>query len=194
VNDIIGQQKVNANLSGGIMAAVPDITRKAVWDTLCDLEWHIRYCSALADRNSFRHRMLRVAILAGVIAEAVLLYGGTLSTWVFIPSAVGGVLLAGVTVWEATSDHANNAAVFRMVVILCQRLRTETEALWRDVELDHKTATEIEEALRRIHGQWGDVTQSIPLGIDEKMNRATAEAADQEMQNRYNTQLSSQPA
>ena len=176
------------------MASVPDITRKAVWDTLCDLEWHIRYCSALADRNSFRHRMLRVGILGGVIAEGVLLYGGTLNPWVFIPSAVVGVLLAGITVWEATSDHANDAAVFRMVVILCQRLRTETEALWRDVELDHKTANEVEEALRLIHGQWGDVTQSIPLGVDEKLNRATAEAADQEMQNRYDTQRSSQSA
>ena len=176
------------------MAAVPDITRKAVWDTLCDLEWHIRYCSALADRNSFRHRMLRVAILAGVLLEGVLLYGGTLSAWVFIPGAIVGVLLAGVTVWEATSDHANDAAVFRMVVILCQRLRTETEALWRDVELDRGTAMEIEDALRRIQGQWGDVTQSIPLGIDEKLNRETAEAADREMQDRYAAQLRNQSA
>jgi hypothetical protein len=176
------------------MAAVQDITRKAVWDTLCDLEWHIRYCSALADRNSFRHRILRVAILAGVIAEGVLLYGGTLNPWVFIPSAVVGVGLAGITVWEATSDHANDAAVSRMVVILCQRLRTETEVLWRDVELDRKTNAEIEEALRRIQGQWGDVTQSIPLGVDEKLNHEMAEAADREMQNRYEAQLSNQSA
>ena len=171
------------------MAAIPDITRKAVWDTLCDLEWHIRYCSALADRNQSRHRMIRMAILTGVILEGGLLYGGTLNPWVFIPGVVVGLLLACITVWDATSDYANDAAIFRMVVILCQRLRTETDALWHDIESDRKTTIEIEEILRRIQGQWGDVTQSIPLGTDEKLNREMAEAADKEMQYRYDAQL-----
>jgi hypothetical protein len=171
------------------MAAVPDITRKAVWDTLCDLEWHIRYCSALGDRNRSRHRMIRVAILVGVILEGGLLYGGTLNPWVFVPGAFVGLALACITVWDATSDYANDAAVLRMVVILCQRLRTETETLWRDVESDRKTSAEIEGILRRIQGQWGDVTQSIPLGTDEKLNREMAEAADKEMQQRYDVQL-----
>ena len=156
---------------------------------MCDLEWHIRYCSALADRNQRRHRMIRVAILAGVIVEGGLLYGGTLNSLVFIPSVVMGLVLAGITVWDATSDYANDAAVFRMVVILCQRLRTETDTLWRDVESDRRTTIEVEEALRRIQGQWADVTQSIPLGTDEKLNREMAEAADKEMQNRYDAQL-----
>ena len=171
------------------MENVDPLTRKAVWVTLCDLEWHIRYCSALADRNQYRHRMIRVAILLGVIFEGGLLYGGTLNPWVFIPGIVVGLALACITVWDATSDYANDAAILRMVVILCQRLRTETDALWRDVESGRRTTTQIEEALRRIEGQWGDVTQSIPLGTDEKLNRKMAEAADQEMQNRYDAQL-----
>ena len=133
--------------------------------------------------------MIRLAILVGVILEGGLLYGGTLNPWVFIPSAFVGLALACITVWDATSDYANDAAVLRMVVILCQRLRTDTDALWRDVESYRKTTIDIEETLRRIQGQWGDVAQSIPLGTDEKLNREMAEAADKEMQHRYDTQL-----
>ena len=179
---------------GQIMAAVSDITRQAVWDTLCDLEWHIRYCSALADRNYLRHRIIRVAILVGVIVEGGLLYGGTINPWIFVPGAFVGLALACVTVWDATANYANDAAVFRMAVILCQRLKTETSALWRDIESDRRTTTEIEDLLKRIQGQWGDVTQSIPLGTDEKLNRATAKAANREIENQYGVQVSNQSA
>ena len=34
----------------------------------------------------------------------------------------------------------------------------------QNVESDRRTTIEVEEALRRIQGQWADVTQSIPLG------------------------------
>ena len=171
------------------MESVNPLTRKAVWDALCDLEWHIRYCSALADRNHSRHRMIRVAILVGVIFEGGLLYGGTLNTWLFIPGALVGLVLAFLTVWDATSSYANDAAIFRMVVILCQRLRVTTEGLWRDVESGRRTTTQIEDVLETIQGQWADVTQNIPLGADDKLNREMAEAADKEMQYRYDAQL-----
>lgn len=172
------------------MAEVSDITRKAAWDTLCDLEWHIRYCSAMADRNHLKHRVIRVAILVSVVVEGGLLYGGTINPWVFVPGAFVALALACITVWDVTSNYANDAAVFRMAVILCQRLKTETGALWRDIESDRRTTDEIEGTLKRIQGQWGDVTQSIPLGIDEKLNQETAKAANKEIQNQYGIQVS----
>ena len=171
------------------MESANSLTRKAVWDALCDLEWHIRYCSALADRNHSRHRYIRVAILVGVMSEGILLYGGTLSPWLFIPGAVVALALACLTIWDATSDYANDAAVLRMVVILCQRLRSETESLWREVEQVRRTNDQVEMALANIYGQWAVVTQAIPLGTNEKLNRQTAEAADKEMQLRYEAQL-----
>ena len=169
--------------------SVAPLTRQAVWDALCDLEWHIRYCSAFADRNHSRHRMMRVAILLGVIFEGGLLYGGTLNSWVFIPGVIFGLALAGLTVWDATSNYANDAAIFRMVVVLCQRLRVETEELWRDVESGRRSTDQIEEALRAIHEQWAAVVQAIPLGMDDKLNREAAEAANQEISYRYHAEL-----
>ena len=171
------------------MDSVDPLTRKAVWDTLCDVEWHIRYCTALGDRNHFRHRLIRVAILLGVILEGGLLYGGTLNTWVFVPSIIVGLMLAGLTVWDATSNYANDAAIFKVVIILLQRLRFKTDGLWREVESGRSKTARIEEVLGTIHEQWHDVVQSIPLGANEKINREMAEAADREMQYRYDAQL-----
>ena len=116
------------------MEAVNPMTRKAVFDTLCDLEWHIRYCSAMADRNHLYHRVVRFGLLLGGAIEGGLLYGGTLNPWLFVPSIFVGLALACLTIWDSTSDYATNAATLRMVVIICQKLRFETERLWRDTD------------------------------------------------------------
>ena len=40
---VIGGMVRRSLQRGRAMATVSDITRKAVWDTLCDLEWQMRY-------------------------------------------------------------------------------------------------------------------------------------------------------
>ena len=121
--------------TGGIvMENIDSATRNAIRYTLCDLEWHARYCSAMADRCHGLHKAVRFAILAGVAFEGIVLYGATINPWLFSLGIAGGLVLACLTIWDATSDYATNAATFRMVTIICQRLRNEADVLWRDVE------------------------------------------------------------
>ena len=93
------------------MTSVTDQTRGAVWITLCDLEYNRRYYTALADHYRSRHRMLRFGILASVPVEGAILYAATDYSWLFIPAIIVGIVLAALTVWDAISNYAEDAAV-----------------------------------------------------------------------------------
>ena len=176
--------------TGGIVLEnIDSATRNAIWYTLCDLEWHARYCSAMADRCHGLHKAVRFAILAGVAFEGIVLYGATINPWLFSLGIAGGLVLACLTIWDATSDYATNAATFRMVTIICQRLRNEADVLWRDVEARRQTADQAENTLRSIREQWVAATQSIPLRTNNKLNIRATKAADKEIVGRYGAQL-----
>ena len=119
-----------------MMEPVREQTCGAVWDTLCDLGWNTRYYTAMADLYRHRHRWLRFVIFAGVLIEAATLYAATMHEWVFYVGAVGGLLLLTLTIWDIVSDYAENAAIPRMTAFICDDLKRETEALWRNVEAD----------------------------------------------------------
>ena len=81
------------------MTSVTDQTRRAVWVTLCDLEYNRRYYTALGDRYRSCHRRLRFGILASVPVEGAILYAATDYSWLFIPAIMVGIVLAALTVW-----------------------------------------------------------------------------------------------
>ena len=167
------------------MAAVTDITRRAVWDTLCDLEWQMRYYQAMADRRQRIHRWVRLALLVGIAVEGGILYGGTIYPWLFYVGVVGGLGLAGLTVWDALSNYAKDVAECRLAAETCGLLMDDADDLWRKIETNRIDEAEVGETLRRIRRWWGNATQRVDLEVNHSLNLASAEAAHAEVVNRY---------
>lgn len=167
------------------MAIVSDITRKAVWDTLCDLEWQTRYYRAMADRRQRIHRWVRLALLVGIAVEGGILYGGTLYSWLFYVGIVGGLALAGLTVWDALCNYARDVAVCRLAAETCSLLMDDADALWRKIESDRIAEAEVEETLGYIRRWWDNATQRVDLEVDHSLNLASAESANADIVNRY---------
>ena len=132
------------------MASVTDQTRGAVWYTLCDLEWNVRYYTAMADLYRRRYLWLRFAILAGVFVAAAIFYVGTIYAWAFYIGAFGGLTLAVLTIWDAVSDYARSAATLRITAFACDDLKTDTAELWRDVAACRISDLNAETTLRSI--------------------------------------------
>ena len=167
------------------MEPVADHTRSAVWNTLCDLEYNWRYYDAMADKYRRRYRALRFTILAGVLGELVVIYFAMAAPWVFFVGVALGVLLAALTVWDAFSDHAQDAATLRLTAHLCDDLKLETEELWRRIE-DYGIAPQ--DAGARLHSileRWGKATQRVQLGTDSRLNRQASTEANNDIASRY---------
>ena len=167
------------------MASVTDQTRRAVWVTLCDLEYNRRYYTALADHYRSRHRMLRFGILASVPVEGAILYAATDYSWLFIPAIVVGIVLAALTVWDAISNYAEDAAVLRLTEFICDDLKLDIEELWRKVESDMVDTSEAEATNRSIVHRWGVATQRVQPGTHAKLNDLTSFEANQDVDSRY---------
>lgn len=153
------------------MEPVTDETRKAVWDTLCDLEWNKRYYGAMADAYRRRHRWLRFTILIGVLIEAAALYAVATQSWMFYIGAVGGVLLTALTIWDVVSDYAENAAVLRITAFICDDLNEETGRLWRKVESGRIAARDAEIKLKSIADRRATATQRVAPVINRRFNQ-----------------------
>ena len=167
------------------MVSVKDQTRGAVWGTLCDLEWNTRYYTAMAELYRRRHRWLRFAILAGVLIEAAILYAATIHGWVLYVGAVGGALLAVLTIWDAVSDYAENAAILRVTAFACDDLKRETESLWRNVESNRVSTQDAETILKSISDRWATATQRVQAETNARLNRQTSADANRDIANRY---------
>lgn len=167
------------------MEPVTDETRKAVWDTLCDLEWNKRYYGAMADAYRRRHRWLRFTILIGVLIEAAALYAVATQSWMFYIGAVGGVLLTALTIWDVVHDYAENAAVLRITAFICDDLNEETGRLWRNVESGRIATVDAERELKSIIDRWARATQRALPETNDRLNRRTSADANRDMANRY---------
>ena len=167
------------------MPAVTDITRKAVWDTMCDLEWYIRYYRAMSDRRRRAHLLLRFALLMGVAIEGGILYSGTLYPWLFYLGIVGGLVLAGLTFWDVLTNYAGDIEVCRMVSETCSLLMREADTLWRNIETGRVSEADVEATLGSIHSRWDWAYLWVRVPVDQSLNMATAQAANAEMERRY---------
>lgn len=167
------------------MASVTDQTRGAVWYTLCDLEWNVRYYTAMADLYRRRYLWLRFAILAGVFVEAAILYVGTIYAWAFYIGAFGGLALAVLTIWDAVSDYARSAATLRIAAFNCDDLKTDIEELWRDIETYRISDPDAETTLRSITRRWATATQRMQPGTNDRLRRTTAADSNQSIRSRY---------
>ena len=108
---------------------VSPLLRLAVWDALCDLEADMRYCAVLSAKKRRAHRFLRLGLLSSIVVEAALLYGATQISLLFVVGVILGVFLALLTIWDAMSDNASDAATLKLVAATCRSLTSEMEVL-----------------------------------------------------------------
>ena len=167
------------------MEPVSDQTRIAVWHVLCDLEWNMRYYGALADRYRHRYQILRFVILTGLLLEAATFYAATMNPWLFYIGAAFGVLLAGLTLWDAMSNYPGDTAILRATTFVCDGLLQETAALWRGIESYRISTPDAEARLQSIMERWTRATQQVRPAVDHGLNRQSALDANQEVVNRY---------
>lgn len=170
------------------MAMVSDVTRRAVWNTLCDLEWYVRYFSSMSERRQKRYRWIRFGLLLGVVAEGTLFYVGADVPVVFAIGIAFGLALAALTIWDAVNNDAADASSSKMVSAVCWQLRRETEALWRQMESETVDQNHTETVLRSIQDRSASITQLANLDLDSTLNQQTQRAANREIEQLYGSQ------
>ena len=167
------------------MATVPDITRKAVWDMLADMEWQVRYYAAASDKNKRMSFGLRFALLTLVVSEGAIFTVAQSQSWFLWVSAPIGLLLIGMAVWDALADYARNAATLRIISIICEGLKRENEALWRAVDSDAIDQMTVETTLKSINDRWLMAVSWDEPATNQKLNIAATVAADEFLQRKY---------
>ena len=168
------------------MEPIADQTRNAVWSTLCKLEWNWRYYDAMADKYRRRYRALRFTILAGVLVELVVVYfAAAAAPWLFFVGVALGALLAALTVWDAFSDHAQDAATLRVTAHLCDDLKLETEKLWRSIETYRIAPEDAKASLNAIRGRWGKATQRVRVRTDYDLRWQAGVNAEKDLMSRF---------
>ena len=170
------------------MATITEQTRNAVWGTLCDLEWNRRYYAAMADKYRRNHLAVRFTIVFGLVVEGAILYFATRndgSDWLWGLGLSLGLFLAFITILDALSDYAQNAANLQTAEFTCDSLLQEIEELWRAVEAHQLTADDAEATLQSIKRRWAASTERARIRTDKRINNKTYDEANEDIKNRY---------
>ena len=173
------------------MEPIADQTRNAVWSTLCKLEWNWRYYDAMADKYGRRYRALRFSALVSVVPILAVLavevgYPDLLDIpWVFSIVVAFGVLLVVLTLWDAFSDRARDAATLRVTAHLCDDLKLETEKLWRSIETYRIAPEDAKASLNAIRGRWGKATQRVRVKTDYDLRWQAGVNAEKDLMSRF---------
>ena len=164
------------------MAAISETTKDAVWTTKCDLEWHVRYFSAMHDHKRRVYRLIRLGLLLGVFVDGFLFFASTTYETVFYFAIALGIGLAGLTVWDAVSNYSTDAVASRIISAACRQLRRETEALWRQTETNTVELEYVESTLQTIQRRWETALQWAEPETNNKINKTAQLAANREIE------------
>ena len=167
------------------MSTVLPVTRKAAWDTLTEMEWQMRYYAVVADKNKRKAFGLRFVLLTLAASEGALFVAGQSQWWIAWVGGAIGLVLIGLAVWDALSDYARNAATLRIISIVCEGLKKESEALWRAVESGAVDQVAIEATLKSINDRWLMVLSWDEPPTDQKINTAASTAANAFLRGKY---------
>ena len=165
---------------------VSDATRNDAWELLLDLERQTRYYGRLADRYSLRYRIIRYLLLLGVLAEGAAVYflaGHPPLLW-----GVGGLgflALGFITVFDAVTNYAETSARLRSASGLCDEIKIEGEALWRDIESHRLADAQAETRYRQIVNRWSLAAAGVGLETHDHDNVEAAKQAYEAISSRY---------
>ena len=165
---------------------VSDPTRGDCWELMLDLERQARYYGRLADRYSVMYRVIRYALLLGVLLEGALLY--FFSGDALLLLAVGGfgaLALGSVTVFDAVTNYAEASESLRSASLLCDELNVEAQRLWRDIEAFRVPDDGAEERYNQLVDRWSRAALRVSLETDDHDNLVAAREAYEIVSSRY---------
>ena len=158
------------------------VTRSDLRSILFWLEYKIRFCSALADRNHSKCRIFRFALYISILLNCGLLLGATLNPWLLIPGIIGSFLIIGIVVWDASSTYANDAALFNTATAFLQILLMNAGRLLRD---SLKSDEQVKVELENIRTCMNLVIRATPVVIDDKLDHRVYDEATMITKNLY---------
>lgn len=171
---------------------VTDQTRNAIWQDIWDAERYSRHYGSLSDVYGHRHKMTRFAILASVLVEATISVSfvtiGVEGIWtaIFLALIVGiGIVIAVLVSWDAVSNYAEDAAALSWVSVDCAYLNVQWADLWLDIESYAIDEHEARSRQRELLHRFNVVASRIDVGLDEKINEASAEEAVRVLKEKY---------
>ena len=170
------------------MAKVTDHTREGVWQDFTDAERYLRYYLSLADKYRMRHHVVRALLLGSVLAEAGIVaplairYPGFLTAAAVI---LVGLIVIALTVFDATSDDAKNAAKLSVASEDSQLIHTDWRSLWSDIETDQIDENEARRKQRELLDRTNVVSARVEVNLDDKRNSRYGDEAKQVMRGRY---------
>ena len=169
------------------MPRVTDQTRESVFDDFCDVEWYMRYYGSLADVYRKKHYRTRIALLTSVLVEAVIVIP-LVSSWatygIYVIAAVS-LLVIGLTVYDAISNHATHAAKLTMAHDEFNALRSEWRSLYMMIETDKVDEQQVIERQRELKHRGDLIGVAVDVNQDRKRNLTAVREANQVMSEQY---------
>ena len=163
---------------------VSDTTRNAVWQELLDAARLARYYASLADRHLRKCRINRFLLMAAATCGIV----GLLDPGLAFMQQAGAAAVAILVVCDFFGDFAKKAAVLHTICIECNRLESQWQDLWLEID---RPDLEDADALRQCEmlGQrLIDVTGQagfVGVTVDAKLNQTCAADTYKVMRERF---------
>lgn len=163
---------------------VSDTTRNAVWQELLDAARLARYYASLADRHRKKRRAVQFLLMVAATSGIIGLLG-------LLPEFVQRAAVAAIAIvvaWDFFGDYARKAAVLHTICIECNRLASQWQKLWLEID---RPDLEDADALRQCEmlGQrLIDVTGQaglVGVTVDAKLNQTCAADTYKVMRERF---------
>lgn len=162
-------------------------TRNAVWQSYLDVARLGRYYEALADRYQWYYRTVRFFLLFAVIVTvAVPSYLSQPASLIF--GAVAVLLTAILVAVDYVGDFAKKSAVLHGISVQVNRLESDWEMLWLEIDDAEADDAEMRERNRDCQRTLMEVTERAGeegITIDDKLNQRCMETAYEIMGDRY---------
>jgi hypothetical protein len=169
------------------MRMVSQSTRNAVWQSYLDVARLGRYYEALADRYQWYYRSVRFLLLFAVIVTvAIPSYLSQPSSLIF--GAVAVLLTAILVAVDYVGDFAKKSAVLHGISVQVNRLESDWEMLWLEIDDADTEDSEVRKKNRDCQRILMEVTERAGeegITIDDKLNQRCMETAYAIMGDRY---------
>ena len=170
------------------MPTVTDGTRKSVWEDFNDSEYYTRYYSKLADKYRKRHFRIRYTLLGIVLIEATIVIPLMSRIpepyWILATSGVG-LMVVALTVFDAISNDATNAAKLTVASDECRVLHTEWRELWVDIGNEQVEENVLREKQRALLSRTNLLGTRVEINEDKSLNEDSALEANEIMRGQY---------
>lgn len=166
---------------------VSQSTRNAVWQSYLDVARNGRYYEALADRYQWYYRSVRfLLLLAVIVTVAVPSYLSQPASLIF--GAVAVLLTAILVAVDYVGDFAKKSAVLHGISVQVNRLESDWEILWLEIDDVDAVDSEMRQRNRDYQRLLNEVTERAGeegITIDNKLNQKCMETAYEIMEDRY---------